>query len=101
MTNDKYVLIMADYMSDGLWDREGRLMEQQQVPASPQTLKKIQEWVYEMEAHDPLDHWFISEEFNEWNYQGRELASQLKRELPDWTIIYFDKDDNTRKEVIV
>lgn len=69
--SDRWVRIMADYCSEGVWDSEGCGCSVDDLPLSDGLRAAIRA---EFSAH------------------GLALARQVKAELPDWTVIYFDEE---------
>ena len=83
----KWVRVMADYCSDGLWDHEGTMMGRDSLPISTQLKTRHEQWClwYEKNTKNvPFD-------YSEFSKEGREISHAIKTELPDWTVIYFDE----------
>jgi hypothetical protein len=91
---DKWVRVMADYSSDGLWERDGCMMGREDLPISPELAARHEAWcrwyedseffMAESERTRPFDLAAFSAE-------GLSIAKAIKAELPDWTVIYFDE----------
>lgn len=90
----RWVRVMADYLSTGLWGPSGASVEVERVPMSDALKARLAEWCdwYEFnEDYLPAEarkHAFDHEKFSA---AGLELAKAIKAELPDWTIVYFDE----------
>lgn len=79
---------MADYCSDGVWKHGGGMMSLDGLPVSLPLKDAINAWLFWFH-HDentsrPLGRLAFSD-------MGRYLAHSIKRELPDWTVVYFDE----------
>lgn len=91
-----YLRLMADYSSSGMWDKEGVMVDINEIPISNELKHHIQAWVawYDTysntydEDNDKTQHYFDAEIFAA---HGLQLAKMLKQELPSWKIIYFDE----------
>lgn len=92
----RWVRVMADYSSSGLWNSLGESMDPDVLPVSAAWLDRLQAWCDWYESNDdylpaparrrPL---FPIVEFCA---QGLALARALKAELgEDWTVVYFDE----------
>lgn len=91
--SDRWVRIMADYCSDGVWDSEGCGCTVDDFPLSDGLRAAIRAWAewYDRDCDDgmPDPRPFPRAEFSA---HGLALAHQVKAELPDWTVIYFDEE---------
>jgi hypothetical protein len=94
LTPDRWVRVMADYGTDGLWERDGVMMDRQDLPVSAELAKRHLTWcdVYERSEFylDPSER---KREFDlpVFAAEGMEIARAIKAELPDWTVVYFDE----------
>jgi hypothetical protein len=89
--NDKYIRIMADYCADACWDRDGCSVSLDDYPLSEATKVRLREWqwfydVFCMEYDPEAGRTFPDKQFELW---GRELAIQVKRELPEYEVMYL------------
>ena len=95
---DKYLKIMADYSSTGLWDRFGMEIMFEEVPELPfWWVPKLKEWT---EWYEENDDWMEGSE-HDFPYQafsdaGRELTQKLANVFSDWEIWYFDEAEMLR-----
>lgn len=94
---DKYIKLMADYCSSGLWNKEGECIAIEQMPVSAELLVRVDAWVrkYDIGCTDYLsstdegyNHDFNMKAFSD---EGWAIAHSIKEELPDWTVMYFDE----------
>jgi hypothetical protein len=91
MSDDKYIRIMADYCADACWDRDGASTSLDDYPLSEETKVRLREWQWFYDAfnqdYDPeAKDTFPYKQFEFW---GRVLALQVKRELPDYEVMYL------------
>lgn len=100
---DKYVKLMPEFMSEGVWDREGIHMSLDDLPIQYWLKGMIRSWIaeYDRGYSGMEDGTFDMEWFAK---QGYALAVKLKQTLPDWTVMYFDEHkmfgNNNRDEYI-
>jgi hypothetical protein len=89
----KYVKVMCDYCADGIWDKNGASCAIEELPVTTDLHDRIMKW---QKMHDRTDC------FNEnapenipWNttgmQEGLKIATEIKRQLPDWTVILFNE----------
>ncbi len=85
----KYVKLMPEYCATGVWNEDGSVMEI--IPGSPALAAKIAAWNTEYDVDNLMydgDHSF---DIISHSAAGLKLALELKAELPDTTVIYFDE----------
>lgn len=111
---EKYIKVMFDYCSSGVWLKSGSNAEVEDFPLSVELQEKITRWVrnydtaasYHMDLDikypdkdkmpdnvcvameklkDACEHYFI---------KSVEIAIEIKKELPDWTVVIFNEYDN-------
>ena len=97
---DKYVKLMPEFMSEGVWDREGIHMQLDDLPIQFWLKTMIRQWIaqYDQGYSGMDDSTFDMAWFSK---QGYALAVKLKQHLPDWTVMYFDENkmfDNSNRE---
>ena len=90
LSGERWIRVMADYSADPLWDRDGCMAEVDDLPVSAALQERLLGWAewYESNRAWEGDHSFDFEPFAR---LGLELARAVKRELPDWTVIYWDE----------
>lgn len=95
MTSEKkkYLRVMADYDSSGLWDNKGLEVIPEDIPEIPfWFIPKLKAWANEYEDNDSYledsENDFPLKEFSE---KGLELAQKLAKVMPDWEIWYYDE----------
>lgn len=91
----KYVKLMPDYCSSGLWTINGAMMEWSSLPVSEELKDRIHLWVSDYDQNNPtFDDDEVDPDVFDIGFhsaQGVELAKEIKRELPDWTVVYFNE----------
>jgi hypothetical protein len=91
-TQPRWVKVMAEYTSTGLWDSRGTNVEESFVPMSPSLQARLNAWCVWYENNDD----YLPESTGEFDYagfsaEGLAIARAIKAELPDWTVVYFDE----------
>jgi hypothetical protein len=88
---DKWVRIMPDFCSDGVWNSEDAAILAEDIPISASAQIALKLWSY---CHDvtvgPIGRSDDQEAIKVIAEYGRRLAQAIKDEIPDWTIIYHD-----------
>lgn len=94
LVEDKWVRILPDYCSTGIWAKDGSNCSYDELPVSDYLKDKIRQWIkdYDLYADDwknkQFQTWQHNKKFhNDW---GLVIAKEVKRQLPDWTVIFFD-----------
>jgi hypothetical protein len=92
--NEKWLRVMPDYCSCGLWEKEGCEVNIDEIPLSANLKRWLSHWcaMYEMQDDYLPEDERRSPEFPlAWfSMWGERIAQQIKKELPDWTVIYFN-----------
>jgi hypothetical protein len=95
MTTDKYIRIMADYSSTGIWARDGIMLNIEDIPELPfWWIPRLKAWTEKYEDNDD----YMEDSQNDFPYEefaaeGLELALSLATTLADWEIWYFDENE--------
>ena len=92
---NRYVKVMADYGCEGLWDLEGCPLTEEEIQAlglDAFILNRLKKWANWYEANDD---WSEESELN-FDYEGfakegKAIAIEIKKRLPDYAIWYFDE----------
>lgn len=92
LVQHKWVRVMCDYEADGVWDKEGCGVSADDLPVSAATRAQLRAWQHDYsmrcdDHHDPAVRVFDNAAHAA---AGLPIAQAIKRELPDWTVIYFD-----------
>jgi len=86
---------MADYMSTGLWNKEGANVEVENYNLAADTLLALSLWCAWYEKNDdykdPVDRKVPAFDIKAFSEQGLVVAKMVKRDLPDFLIYYFDE----------
>lgn len=91
LASEKWVRILADSCADGVWERGGGACRAEGLPVSAELVSRIKAWQrwYDRDEND----WGIFKgDLQAFSAEGLAIARALKRELPDWTVVYFDDD---------
>jgi hypothetical protein len=84
----KYIKIMADYSSDGVWDEHGVMLDVDELGLPDDLFDRHYRWRQWFETALDNDDWGC-EGFAE---EGRKIAIEFKKFFgPDVTIVYFDE----------
>lgn len=88
---ERYIKLMADYCSDGVWNDRGSMMDRDSLPISQALKDAISAWcgLYENSEFylSPHERHAVFD-VGTFNACGENLAALLRLELPDWTIEY-------------
>lgn len=93
---DKFVGVKCDYCCEGIWDPHGASFVHDGFPASEILKARLVAWqavhdgwfYLDIEAEDRGE--VLDLDWEEFSRTGYEIAVDIKRELPDWTVFYFD-----------
>lgn len=92
---DQYIKVMADYFSTGLWGEDGINVDVENFALSAGTVTALKEWcdLYEtnddyLDIDDRKQPLFDLQAFAD---QGRLVAQAIKKDLPDFKILYSDE----------
>ncbi|WP_239002806.1 hypothetical protein [Rhodovastum atsumiense] len=89
---DRWVRVMPDHCSSGLWWKDGCMMDPEDLPISGALRERLATWADGYSAC--IDHLPDGSPvpFDETAYaaEGLAIAQAIKAELPGWTVIYFD-----------
>jgi hypothetical protein len=88
----RWVKVMAEYSSSGLWDSNGTHADEDFVPMSEALKARLKAWCLWYEKNeDYLDTPDPAFDYVSFSAEGFAIAKAIKAELPDWTVIYFDE----------
>jgi hypothetical protein len=91
--NPRWVKVMADYSSCGLWDSNGVHSDDADLPVSESLKARLRKWCDWYELNDD----YLPEPTTQFDYEafsaeGLLIAKAIKAQLPDWTVVYFDEN---------
>ena len=110
MKNNKWVRVMFDYSSSGLWHEDLIMMSPEELPVTVDLSERIKKWVAIYDKHS-WEEDVLSQKLNtnkesksklaqlqalciEHFNTGVMLAVEIKKQLPDWTVmVYNDNPD--------
>ena len=88
---DRWIRIFCDYSADPVWARSSGNCDLGNLPVSQALLDRMRAWSNHYERM-PLSGGVL--DWNEGRAHGTEglaIAREVKRQLPDWTVVYHDE----------
>lgn len=105
----KWVRVMGDYSSTGIWHWQGYEMDPDDLPVPADIKARLASWAARYHgAHDSwrdgdADNFAALQEddryLRAYSDEGLSLARAIKACLPDWTVVYFDEDLSARHAI--
>ncbi|WP_063812538.1 hypothetical protein [Burkholderia cenocepacia] len=92
--NPRWVRVMADYSSNGIWAQSGGSAELEYLPVSVALHQRLAAWCVWYEKNDdylPEEERKANFDYAAFSAEGLAIAKAVKAELPDWTVVYFDE----------
>lgn len=101
---EKYIRVMADYCSAGLWGYDGIMVEAIDLDLPNTIAKRLDAWQrwHDRDNQDYLEESVRSKEFDTMTFslEGLRIAQAIKAYLgDDWTVIYFDEEKSLAPNV--
>jgi hypothetical protein len=105
----KWVRVMGDYSSTGIWHWEGYEMVPDSLPVSDDLKARLASWAARYFSW--IDTWrdWDADDFARiqehdqrlrlHSDEGLAIAREIKAALPDWTVVYFDEDLSGRHAI--
>lgn len=95
----KWVRVMCEWACEGLWDKGGLPRGIDELPVSDGLQARLMAWqeryeVLAAEEENDLDASPPIRDRSRWvafSADGLKIAQDVKRELPDWTVMYHDE----------
>jgi hypothetical protein len=88
----QWVRVMCDHSADAVWNARGESCGLDRLPISSVLREQLRAWQAWYDAEAPCgssdDPPFDVQAFSR---AGLKLAQEVKRELPVWTVVYFDE----------
>lgn len=102
MSSDyKYVKVMCDYLSTGVWDKNGRSMSVGNLPITFWLKQMIEEWQVMYDTQDIVEQVINGEyicvsylDIVEFSKIGYAIAVKIKQQLPDYEVFYYDEHES-------
>lgn len=91
LIRERWVRIFCDYSADPVWAKSGGNCDLSNLPVSETLASRMRAWA------DHYERMPLSGGVLDWCdgrahvAEGLEIARAVKRELPDWTVIYLDQ----------
>ena len=105
----KWVRVMGDYCTTGIWHWEGYEMDPDDLPVSADLKARLANWasrylscIDSWREGEPDDFSRIQEHDRLLRInsdEGLAIAREIKAALPDWTVVYFDEDLSGRHAI--
>lgn len=104
----KWVRVMGDYCSSGIWHREGYEMDPDDLPIPDKIKARLDDWAA---RYFCIDSWREGDADNFariqeddrvlrlYSDEGLAIARAIKATLPEWTVVYFDEDLSWRHAI--
>ena len=89
----KFVRVMPDYCSTGLWSRDGASSEIENAQLDAHTLEKLKAWNALYENTASLSHLSKSEQDRIF-LKGLEVAQLIKAQHPSWQVVFYSDGMN-------
>lgn len=87
----RFVRLMADYCSDGVWNAAGAMMDRDSLPVGQDLKDAIAGWCHDYESsqfYRAPEERTTDFDVLSFNARGEELATRLRSELPGWTVTH-------------
>lgn len=91
----KYVKLMADYASSGVWESDGLMMDSDDLPISNRIKEMIFRWMCWYEESQfflPPEERTVDFDIQNFSKIGEQIAKEIKLELSDWTVVYMNEE---------
>lgn len=87
------ILVQADFGASGMWVNGRCVSDPTYIGVSEELSARFEKWIrhYERQLDDKPFDWAT------FSARGRKLAIELKRELPEAEIFYFDEERNKKR----
>ena len=100
LADDKWVRIMADFCAEAIWCKDGAGTSIEELPVTPELRDRILAWQHwyddQCEGYLPPSERTTQFDYAAFSAKGLALALEVKRQLPDWTVIYFDEERSNK-----
>lgn len=85
---DRWVRIMCDYCADPVWASCGGNADLADLPVTRDLRERLERWAEWHDRENPTDGPWPDQ--GQFSAAGLQLAREVKAQLADWTVIYFD-----------
>lgn len=108
LVKSKWVRIMPDWCSSGIWDKNGANCDESELPVTSELIERIKAWQLRFDKQDIYLEPTVESEEEAENIAVENLliAIEVAKQLPDWTVVVhnggtFDlEQDQYRNSVI-
>ena len=87
----KWVRVMCDYFACGVWEPDRAATLPHLLPISAELIARILDWQKVCDSLEPWDTATEDIRYEAWASEGLAIAVEMKRQLPDWIIVYHDE----------
>jgi hypothetical protein len=88
----KWIKVMADYGSIGLWNERGYGVDLDSIDLDPYTIFMLGAWVCRYESQpDTFDWRSNTGDAAHFVQYGLKIAQRIKNQHPDWMVFYFNE----------
>ena len=101
--SDRWLKVWAESSTDGLWDAQGQMIFSDDLPLTQETRERLAawcRWIDDFEDFLPASRRsppvFPLDDFNA---EGLAITEIVRRELPDWTVVYYPIPLEWRAEI--
>jgi hypothetical protein len=91
LRRDRYVRVMLDYCSTGLWDKDGCNVDESDATSNVEILRRLRDWQSTFERRS-IDAVLSEAEIAQQQLDGLLIALMIHREHPDWQVVLWDAD---------
>jgi hypothetical protein len=95
---DKWVKIMGDSCSSGVWNSMDENCDEEDLPVSLALRERLRRWAKWYDEVEGLIYEQGYTDFGPFAAEGLAIARAVKAELPDWTVFYFDESKAYSKQ---
>jgi hypothetical protein len=92
MLEEKRVCIMCDFSPDPVWASAGFNESLDDLPVTDDLKQRLSAWADRYCDFVAFEDYGAELDLKEFSRTGLELAREVKAQLPDWTIEYFDEE---------
>ncbi len=89
LAEHKWVRIMTDYCANPVWAKVGGNADLDDLPVDAALKARLRDWADTFEGMSSDEPF---EECDAFIAEGFAIALDVKRALPDWTVVYHDPD---------
>lgn len=94
LKDTKYVRIMPDHCSSGVWNIKGSNVDEEDLPVTSDLHTRIKAWQLKFDCTD----WYTNSKENDEVYreivmENLAIAIEVAKQLPDWTVVMYNDNE--------